>query len=98
DPDDDHSDARYTVAGMIALGALLVLALVVRVFWAEAFKIPAGSMIPTLQVGDHVFVDKTAKHPRRGEPTVFIYPKEPDKDFIKRVVAVGGDTVEIHNN
>ena len=68
-------------------------------------------MIPTLQVGDHIFVNKfiygvripctnikfvraTASR-KRGEVIVFIYPSEPDKDFIKRIVAVEGDTVEV---
>jgi signal peptidase I len=61
---------------------------------AEAFRIPAGSMIPTIQVGDHIYVDKRKTTPHRGDVIVFRYPKEPRKDFIKRVIAVGGDTVE----
>ena len=63
----------------------------------EAFKVPAGSMIPTIEVGDHVFVDKLAM-PGRGDVMVFRYPKDPTKDFIKRVIAVGGDTIEIRDN
>jgi signal peptidase I len=74
--------------------ALFVGLLCLRAFVIEAFKIPAGSMIPTLQVGDHIFADKLATHPKRGDVIVFIYPREPDKIFIKRVIAVGGDTVE----
>jgi signal peptidase I len=65
-----------------------------RAHLVEAFKIPAGSMIPTLQVGDHIFVDKRATLPKRGDVIVFKYPREPEKDFVKRVIAVGGDTVE----
>ena len=60
----------------------------------EAFKIPAGSMIPTLQVGDHIYVDKRKTEPKRGDVIVFDFPREPDKQFCKRVIAVGGDTVE----
>jgi signal peptidase I len=79
----------------------ILLALTLRMFVLEAFKIPSGAMIPTIQVGDHIFVNKLTyrfSEPRRGEVIVFIYPKERDKDFIKRVVAVGGDTVEMRDN
>jgi signal peptidase I len=77
----------------------------------QAFKIPAGSMAPTLQSGDHIFVDKLAYglrnpvsnkclafcgRPQRGDVVVFIFPEDRTKDFVKRVIAVGGDTVEIH--
>src|SRR5262249_15873100 len=79
---------------LIAVAVLLLaLPLCLRAFVIEAFKVSAGSMIPTLQVGDHIFVDKMATHPKRGDVIVFRYPKEPDKDFIKRVIAVGGDTI-----
>jgi signal peptidase I len=86
--------------------ALSVLALIVvanlELVWvratrAEAFKIPAGSMIPSLQVGDHIYVDKRGWTPARGEVVVFPYPREPDKDFVKRVIAIGGDTVRIED-
>jgi signal peptidase I len=60
---------------------------------AEAFKIPAGSMVPSLQIGDHIYVDKREWKPTRGDVIVFTSPKEPDKDFIKRVLAIGGDTI-----
>jgi signal peptidase I len=89
----------------------VLIALLLRSFVVEAFKIPSGSMIPTLQVGDHIFVNKfiyglripatniklgmSIRKPHRGEVAVFKFPKDPDKDFIKRIVAVEGDTVEI---
>ena len=82
---------------LILLGILVVFdvdALLTRAYLLEAFKIPAGSMIPTVLVGDHLFVDKRAVSPKRGDVIVFRYPKDPTKDFIKRVIAVGGDTVE----
>jgi signal peptidase I len=90
----------------------LVLALVIRTFVIQAFKIPSGSMEPTLQIGDHLLVNKFIygvkipftslnlfpwKSPQRGDVIVFIYPLEPDKDFIKRVIGVGGDTVRTVN-
>lgn len=90
----------------------LVLALVIRTFVVQAFKIPSGSMEPTLEIGDHILVNKFIygikipltslnlfpwESPQRGDVVVFIYPLEPDKDFIKRVIAVGGDTVRMVN-
>src|SRR4051794_541892 len=97
-----------------SIGVAVLIALFLRAFVVEAFKIPSGSMIPTLQVGDHIFVNKFIygvrvpftnikfgmeyRKPKRGEVIVFIYPKEPDKDFIKRIVAIEGDTVEVRDN
>jgi signal peptidase I len=97
-----------------SIAVAVLIALFLRAFVVEAFKIPSGSMIPTLQVGDHIFVNKfiygvrvpwtnikfgmNYRTPRRGEVIVFKYPKEPDKDFIKRIVAVAGDTVEVRDN
>jgi signal peptidase I len=97
------------------LGAVLI-ALFVRAFIIEAFKIPSGSMIPTLKVGDHIFVNKFLygfrvpfttdpprkfwrhRDPRRGEVVVFLYPDQPDKDYIKRIVALEGDTIRLRND
>ncbi len=114
---DDHlSFARKSTIREYAesIGVAVLIALFLRAFVVEAFKIPSGSMIPTLQVGDHIFVNKFIygiripwtnfkigehyREPKRGEVIVFIYPKEPDKDFIKRIVAVAGDTVEVRDN
>jgi signal peptidase I len=97
-----------------SIGVAVLIALFLRAFVVEAFKIPSGSMIPTLQVGDHIFVNKFIygvrvpftkikfgtgyRKPERGEVIVFIYPKEEDKDFIKRIVAVEGDTIEVRDN
>jgi signal peptidase I len=90
----------------------VVLALFIRTFIVQAFKIPSGSMKPTLLVGDHILVNKfiygvklpfvgktliPVKQPRRGDVIVFVFPEDPTKDFIKRVVAVGGDTIAIRN-
>jgi signal peptidase I len=93
-----------------SIGVAVLVALLLRAFVVEAFKIPSGSMIPTLAVGDHIFVNKFLyglripftmtkffewRKPKRGEVIVFIWPVDHDKDFIKRVVAVEGDTVEV---
>lgn len=90
----------------------VILALFIRTFIVQAFKIPSGSMLPTLQIGDHILVNKfiygvklpylnttmiPVKEPARGAIIVFRYPEEPDKDFIKRVIAVPGDVLEIRN-
>ncbi len=66
----------------------------------QAYKIPAGSLKPTLLIGDHIFVktDFTSKSDViKGDLIVFPFPEDPSKDFIKRVVAIGGDTIEIIN-
>jgi signal peptidase I len=93
-----------------AIGMALLLALFIRTFIVQAFKIPSGSIIPTLAIGDHILVNKLTygvripfwedyliefQKPDRGDVIVFIFPEDRSKDFIKRVVAVGGDTVEI---
>jgi len=92
-----------------SIGVAVLIALFLRAFVVEAFKIPSGSMIPTLQIGDHIFVNKfkygvripftdtklfNLSPPERGEVVVFINPCD-GKDFIKRIVAVQGDTVEV---
>ena len=88
----------------------VILALFVRTFIVQAFKIPSGSMIPTFQVGDRIFVNKfiygakvplfnmnlpAVMAPKRGDIVVFISPDTPEKDFVKRLIAVGGEKVEI---
>lgn len=76
----------------------LILALIIRTFVVQAFKIPTGSMRTTLIEGDRILVNKFIyrfKRPKRGDIIVFKYPEEPKKDFIKRLIAFGGETVEI---
>jgi signal peptidase I len=76
----------------------VLLALLIRTFVVQAFKIPSGSMIPTLLVGDHILVNKFLyrfRDPVRGDVVVFKYPVDESRDFIKRVIAVGGEDVYI---
>jgi len=89
-----------------------VLAMVIRTFVVQAFKIPTGSMRMTLIEGDAILVNKflfgakipftnlrlpAVRQPQRGDVVVFIYPQDPKKDFIKRLIAVEGEAVEIIN-
>jgi len=74
------------------------LVLNIRAFVVQAYKIPSGSMIPTLEIKDRLFVSRFnywKKLPKRNEIVIFIYPQDKKKDFIKRVIAVEGDTVRI---
>ncbi|HVZ72030.1 MAG TPA: signal peptidase I [Polyangia bacterium] len=80
---------------VVAVVAFIGTPLVLRAFVVEAFKIPAGSMYPTLFIGDHLFVNKRAVTPARGDVVVFKYPLDPATDYIKRVVGLPGDVVEI---
>ncbi len=95
-----------------ALIIALALALVIRAFVVQAFKIPSGSMLDTLLIGDHLLVSKFSYgvklpftdmtvipvgEPKFGDIIVFEYPQDPSKDFIKRVIGVPGDTVEIRD-
>ncbi len=91
----------------------ILIALFIRTFIVQAFKIPSSSMEPTLLVGDHILVNKfiygvkipfsekklfSYRTPNRGDIIVFIFPKDPSKDFIKRVVGLEGEKVEIIHN
>src|SRR5208337_350656 len=72
-----------------ALIIAVLLALVIRTFVVQAFKIPSGSMLPTLQIGDHILVSKFLYYfqpIRRGEIIVFKFPQDESRDFIKRVI------------
>ena len=95
--------------GEAALWAL-ALTLVLRAFVIQAFRIPSESMLDTLLVGDFLFVNKFEygpkipfthirfpgiRKPQRGDVIVFQFPQDPSKDFIKRCVATGGQTIEI---
>jgi len=85
---------EYGEAILIAV----VLALFIRTFVVQAFKIPSGSMIPTLLIGDHILVNKFIyrfTNPARGDVIVFKYPQDESRDFIKRVIGLPGDTVEV---
>lgn len=78
----------------------VILALIIRTFVVQAFKIPTGSMRPTLMEGDRLLVNKFIykfKEPKRGDVIVFVSPEDKKKDFIKRLVGLPGETLEISN-
>jgi signal peptidase I len=90
----------------------VILALFVRTWAVQAFKIPTGSMENNLLIGDHLLVNKfifgptmwsvetkllPIREPRRGDVVVFKYPDEPERDFIKRVIGLPGETLELRN-
>lgn len=77
-----------------------VIAILIRSFLLGPYKIPTGSMRPTLLEGDRIFVDKVTyrfRPPERGEIVVFKYPLDPKKDFVKRLIAFGGEEIEIRD-
>ncbi|MEA2084957.1 MAG: signal peptidase I [Thermodesulfobacteriota bacterium] len=95
-----------------AIFIALIVALFIRTFVVQAFKIPSGSMIPTLLIGDHILVSKfvygiknpitrntliAIGEPQRNDVIVFKYPVNPKQDFIKRVIGVAGDRIEIRD-
>jgi signal peptidase I len=95
-----------------SLVVAVILALFVRTFAFQAFKIPTGSMEPNLLVGDHLLVNKFVFGPvvsevertllpmravERGEVLVFKFPEDPERDFIKRVIGLPGETIEFRN-
>lgn len=112
------SHKHWILENVISLGLALLVVFMIRSSLVEAFKIPSGSMIPTLLIGDHIFVNKFAyglkvpfsdlffDHPtymikrdipKRGDVVVFIYPKDESLYYIKRVIGVPGDQIEIRN-
>ncbi len=99
---------EYIEAIIIAI----LIAVFIRTFIIQAFKIPSRSMVPALLVGDHLLVNKfiygvkipffrktiiPVTQPERGDIVVFIYPNDRSKDFIKRVIGISGDKIEIKN-
>ena len=80
-----------------SLVVAVILALFVRTWVFQAFKIPTGSMEPNLLVGDHLIVNKMRFAPiKRGDVVVFKFPKDPERDFVKRVIGLPGDRIELH--
>src|SRR5512132_3058973 len=107
-----RSGLRFAWEWFRSVVVALALFLVIRSFFVEAFKIPTGSMEGTLLVGDFLLVNKLAygaevpftgkrlpamRPPRRGDVVVFVYPVDPTKNFVKRLVGVPGDTLAMQS-
>ncbi len=85
---------------IISLLIAVVLAFVIRTFIVEPYMVEGPSMRPTLENHQRLLVNKFLYYfsePKKGEIIVFRYPRDPSRDFIKRVIAIGGDTIEIQN-
>jgi signal peptidase I len=117
--DDNTAEARERLLAQpwwldwtAGLFPVILIVFLLRSFLFEPFKIPSGSMIPTLLVGDLILVNKfdygvrlpvinkkiiQNRDPQRGDVVVFRYPKDPTTDYIKRVVGVAGDEVSFRN-
>jgi signal peptidase I len=114
DPEAAEAPYKKSVAReyLESIVVAIILALFIRTFVVQAFKIPTGSMEPNLLIGDHLLVNKVvyspsaspvearllAKKPiHRGDVVVFKFPEDPTRDFIKRVIGLPGETVEIRD-
>ncbi len=112
------SRKKWLIQNLQSLATALIIVLAIRNSLVEAFKIPSGSMIPTLFIGDHIFVNKFAygfkfpfvdyftdaplflvhrDPPSRGDIIVFKFPRDESLYYIKRVIGVPGDTIEIRD-
>lgn len=117
-PESKNSFKKWAKENLLSLAVAFLVVFAIRSSVVEAFKIPSGSMIPTLFVGDHIFVSKFAyglkvpfsdlvfdepiyifrrDPPKRGDIIVFKFPRDESLHYIKRVIGVPGDTVEIRN-
>ena len=95
-----------------SLIVIAILAIIIRSFIVAPFKIPSSSMVPTLEVGDYLFVLRytygfripltniqlLSEPAKRGDVAVFVYPEDESKDYIKRIIGVPGDVIEYQNN
>ncbi|MDH5477849.1 MAG: signal peptidase I [Nitrospinota bacterium] len=99
--EEDAHETSGVLEFLKAVAIALALALFIRTFMFQPFKIPSESMVPTLLVGDHLLVNKMVyllNDPERGDIVVFRPPHEPDKDFVKRIIGLPGETILLRNN
>ena len=96
----DEKPSAVVIAVMAVVGLFVlptVFALFSRHLLVEAFKVPSGSMIPSIRIGEHFFADKVVyrrRDPQRGEVMVFMNPEHQDQAFVTRVIGLPGDTIE----
>ena len=94
----DSVISREVRSWIVSLTSAVLVAILIRWFIVELYVVDGPSMQPTLQDGERLVVNKFIYHwrdPMRGEVVIFRYPRDHTRDFIKRVIAVGGDTIEI---
>lgn len=99
---EQNSEKGYVIRELLeSIIVAVVLAFIIRYFLFQPFYIPSGSMEPTLQVGDRIIVNKLLYRfstPKRGDIMVFKYPVNPNRDFIKRVIGLPGETIQIKDS
>jgi signal peptidase I len=96
--EENQSKKKGTKDFIDSLIVAFVIAMLIRTFMLSAYVIPSGSMLETLQIGDHILASKVSYiigRPKAGDIAVFEYPLEPNKDFIKRIIGAPGDRIEI---
>ena len=97
----ERSTLKYVVVDLLeTIVVALILALIIRKYVIQTSLVPSGSMIPTLKIGDRLFVNKFVyrfRDPVPGDIVVFRSTQGDDKDYVKRCVAVGGQSVEVKN-
>lgn len=101
--EDREKTGRRSVFGEIfeSVAIAVILAVIIRLFVLEPFYIPSGSMEPTLREHDRIIVSKlnyNFQDPKRGDIIVFKYPKDPQRNFVKRLIGLGGETVALKNS
>lgn len=95
-----RSTGIFTVAMVLQISFAVCVGFTVRTFFLQAFKIPSAAMAPTILVGDHLLANKFVyrfRDPMRGEVVIFRFPLDQSKNFIKRVIGVPGDKIEIRD-
>ena len=97
----ENNNSGWIKESLQSLVVAVIIALIIRTFIFQPFYIPSSSMEPTLVPGDRIIVSKLNYFfdaPNRGDVIVFRYPLDPSKDYVKRIVAMGGETVELRSN
>lgn len=92
------STLKEVISWVLTIGITLAIAFGLRYFVIEPMKVPTGSMLETIQLNDHLYVNKLAYRigeVKRGDIAVFWFPDEPNVRYVKRVIGIGGDVVEV---
>jgi len=96
-----RSSGRFMREVLESVIIAVLLAVLIKVFLFQNFIIPSESMVPTLQIGDTIYINKLTykfSDPQRGDVIVFKYPVDPKRDFVKRVIGLPGETVQVKNS